>query len=103
MEKVRINCPSDSHLPKKGFFCIGILDISIPLQPLLIKVANILDARIDDRNPPVTLKQICHFIKRKSSLVDCENLTIDHVIKIAPDSVEGDLEFLEVVDDFLQV
>lgn len=101
MEKVRINSPSDSHLPKKRLSCIGILDIRISLQALLIKVTTVLDTGIDDRNPPVFLQQFCHFVKRKPTLIDCEDLTIDHVIKITPDGIKWDLEFLEIVDDFL--
>ena len=101
MEKVGINCPSNSHLPKKWLLSIGILDISVSLQALLIKVTTILDAGIDDRNPPVFLQQFCHFVKWKPTLIDCEDLTIYHVIKITPDGIKWDLVFLEIIDDFL--
>ena len=53
MEEIRINCPSNPHLPQKWFVSVRILNIGISLEALLIEISTILDARIDDRNPPV--------------------------------------------------
>lgn len=103
MEEVRINGSSYSHFPKKWFLGIGILDIGISPQSLLIEVSAILDTRIDDRYPPVVLQQICHLIEWKFGLIYSEDLAIYHIIKIAPDSVKWDLVLFKIVNDFLQL
>lgn len=87
MEEIRINRSSYSHLPNKWFLSIRVLDIGISLQSLLIEVTAILDARIDDRNPPVLLQQICHLIEWKSGLIYGEDLTINHIVKITPNGI----------------
>ena len=103
MEEIRINGPANPHLPQKRFLSIRILNIGISLQALLIEVSAILDARIDDWNPPVVLQQIGHLLKREPALIDGEDLTIDHIIKITPNGIKWDLVFFEVIDYLLKV
>ena len=103
MEEIRINGPANPHLPQKRFLSIRILNIGVSLQALLVEVSAILDARIDNWNPPVVLQQIGHLLKWEPALIDGENLTIDHIIKVTPNGIKWDLVFSEVIDNLLKV
>jgi hypothetical protein len=103
VEEVGIDCIPRSHLPYERLFGVGVENICIAPESFLVKGAAVLDARVDDGNPSMLSQQFAHFSGGELGLVNGEYFAVDHVIEVAPQSVEGQSVRSEAGNDCFQL